>query len=161
MSDDLDPIAAEPVGFRWPTPPLASYPTARAQIDHEPCEIVGLNGRVMQGRLNLFVPEDQVAHIQVPPARTTMPLRFGQFRSLSLKRPLLPLNEPLEEAGEHAQALSERPATDYVIELQGGGELRGRTIGWIESSFGLFLFPPEDEAGGVTRLFVPNEAIAA
>ncbi len=161
MSDDLDPIAAEPVGFRWPTPPLASYPTARAQLDHEPCEIVGLNGRVMQGRLNLFVPEDQVAHIQVPPARTTMPLRFGQFRSLCLKRPLLPLVEPLEGAGEHAQALSERPATEYVIELQGGGELRGQTIGWIESNFGLFLFPPEDEAGGVTRMFVPREAIAA
>ena len=58
MSDDLDPIAAEPVGFRWPTPPLASYPSARAQLDHEPCEIVGLNGRVMQGRLHLFVPEE-------------------------------------------------------------------------------------------------------
>ena len=161
MSDDLDPIAAEPAGFRWPTPPLASYPTARAQLDHEPCEIVGLNGRVMQGRLNLFVPEDQVAHIQVPPARTTMPLRFSQFRSLSLKRPLLPLNEPLGQVGEHAQALSERPATDYVIELQGGTQLCGRTIGWIESSFGLFLFPPEDEAGGVTRMFVPREVIVA
>ena len=89
--------APEPAGFRWPTPPLASYPPARAQIDHEPCEIVGLNGRVMQGRLNLFVPEDQVAHIQVPPARTTMPLRFGQFRSLSLKRPLLPLADFSDE----------------------------------------------------------------
>ena len=161
MSDDLDPTAAEPVGFRWPTPPLASYPAARAQLDHEPCEIVGLNGRVMQGRLNLFVPEDQVAHIQVPPARTTMPLRFGQFRCLSLKRPLLPLSEPLHEAGEQAQALGERPATDYVIDLQGGGELSGRTVGWIEASYGLFLFPPEDETGGVTRLFVPREVVAS
>ena len=161
MSEENEPLAAEPVGFRWPTPPLASYPAARVQIDHEPCEIVGLNGRVMQGRLNLFVPEDQVAHIQVPPARTTMPLRFGQFRCLSLLRPLMPSSESLEAAGEHAQVLSERPSTDYLIELQGGGEIKGKTIGWIESSFGVFLFPPEDEAGGVTRMFVPREAIAA
>ncbi len=36
----------------------------------------------MRGRLSFFVPQEGVAHVQVPPARTTMPLRFSQFRSL-------------------------------------------------------------------------------
>lgn len=161
MFDDLDPIESESAGFRWPTPPLASYPKAQVQLTHEPCEIVGLNGRVMQGRINLFVPEDLVVHIQVPPARTTMPLRFGQFQSLRIKRPLLPWIAPLADAGEQAPLLNEVAATAYVIALHGGGELRGQTLGWFEASFGLFLFPPEVENLGVTRLFVPREVISA
>ncbi len=157
------PSIDPPVGFCWPTPPLASYPPARAQIDHEPCEIVGLNGRVMQGRLNLFVPEDQVAHIQVPPARTTMPLRFNQFRSLRLKQPLLPGGGALEAAfgaaGDQADALSRRPLTDYRITLRDGHELSGQTIGWCELACGLFLFPPEGDEGAVVRLFIPHDVV--
>ncbi|MDE2075820.1 MAG: pilus assembly protein PilB, partial [Burkholderiales bacterium] len=61
--------------FRWPTPPYACYPQPVPQSDHEPCEIVGLNGRVMRGRLVFFVPDEQIAQVQVPPSRTTMPLR--------------------------------------------------------------------------------------
>jgi hypothetical protein len=51
--DEPDPVGpdADAHAFRWPTPPFASYPLARTQLDHEPCEIVGLNGRVMHGRL--------------------------------------------------------------------------------------------------------------
>jgi type II secretory ATPase GspE/PulE/Tfp pilus assembly ATPase PilB-like protein len=160
--------APEPAGFRWPTPPLASYPPARAQIDHEPCEIVGLNGRAMQGRLNLFVPEDLVAHIQVPPARTTMPLRFSQFRTLELKNPLLPVEADLSHAGHQALALAQRPVTDYRVAFKDGSELCGQTIGWSEQACGLFLFPPAGasagsgdlvDTGAVTRLFVPREVI--
>lgn len=154
--------SAEPSGFRWPTPPFASYPPARAQLDHEPCEIVGLNGRVMPGRLIFFVPDEQVAHVQVPPARTTMPLRFNQFRCLQLQRPVLPVHGTADLA-EATQALSSelarRPVTDYVLQLRGGGEMRGRTIGWTDTAFGLFLFPPQDEHGAAARIFVPREAI--
>lgn len=156
--DAVVDAGGEPMGFRWPTPPFASYPPARAQIDHEPCEIVGLNGRVMTGRLIFFVPEEQVAHIQVPPARTTMPLRFNQFRSLQLSRPVLPL-AGLEGAADLPREFAQRPVTDHVVRLHGGSELRGQTVGWTDTAFGLFLFPPQDEHGAVARLFVPREAI--
>src|SRR6202008_4018120 len=56
--------------FRWPTPPYASYPIATPQTDPLPCEIVGLNDKRMTGRLTFFVPEEKVAHVQLPPART-------------------------------------------------------------------------------------------
>ena len=166
----------EPLGFRWPTPPFASFPPARAQLDHEPCEIVGLNGRVMTGRLIFFVPDEQVAHVQVPPARTTMPLRFHQFRCLQLQRPLLPLPGTAElgpaavglspeAAHVLSSELTRRHSTDYTVRLRGGGELTGRTVGWADTAVGLFLFPPSDAptdlvaAGSVLRLFVPREAI--
>jgi type II secretory ATPase GspE/PulE/Tfp pilus assembly ATPase PilB-like protein len=154
VSDQLDDGS-----FRWPTPPFATYPPASAQLAHEPCQIIGLNGRVMQGRLNFFVPGERMAHIQVPPARTTMPLRFNQFRSLLLTTAVRPLRA--SNLDEQADLLAQRPVTQYRVHLIADGTLEGDTIGHVENDFGLFLFPPLDEAGAVSRLFVPAEAMAA
>jgi len=150
VSADVDKAA-----FRWPTPPFASYPAARAQMEHEPCEIVGLNGRVMQGRLNFFVPTERVAHIQVPPARTTMPLRFSQFRTLRLTKPLDAI-EATAGLADHAQVLAHCPQTEYRVHLVAGGMLEGQTVGHVENDFGIFLFPPFDDSGAVLRIFVPK-----
>lgn len=150
--------AYAPEGFIWPMPPGDAFPRAQAQHHHEPCDIVGLNGRVMHGRLNFFVPEQGVAHIQVPPARTTMPLRFGHFQCLRLTRAIVPRDTvvsglmPLEGG-------SERPVTAYRIALKNGDVLAGETIGCVERDFGCFLFPPVDDQGAVVRLFVPREVI--
>lgn len=145
--------------FRWPTPPFASYPRACTQLNHEPCEIIGLNGRVMQGRLIFFVPEEQVAHVQVPPSRTTMTLRFNQFRALQLTRPLAPDSE-LSLHPSHAEVLDVRPSIEYRLHWRNGDVTEGRTIGHAETEFGVFLFPPQDEHGVVSRLFVPLDALA-
>jgi type II secretory ATPase GspE/PulE/Tfp pilus assembly ATPase PilB-like protein len=163
--DEPDPVGpdADAHAFRWPTPPFASYPLARTQLDHEPCEIVGLNGRVMHGRLIFFVPEEQVAHVQVPPARTTMPLRFNQFRSILLTSPMVPLRSNAKTgkgSDLQAEVLANRPSTEYHVHLNAGGVMEGRTVGHAETDFGLFLYPPLDEEGSVARLFVPNEVMS-
>ena len=80
--------------FTWPTPPFAAYPQALQQQASEACEIVGLNDKRMQGRLIFFVPDEGVAHVQVPPARTTTALRFSQFKSLRVLPPLAPRVPP-------------------------------------------------------------------
>ena len=90
-------LAREP--FAWPTPPFASYPAPAPQTDPLPCEIVGLNDRQMTGRLTFFVPDEAVAHVQIPPARTTLPLRFDQFRTLALTEPLAPRSPAPSGAG--------------------------------------------------------------
>ncbi|MFN4266325.1 MAG: GspE/PulE family protein [Aquabacterium sp.] len=144
--------------FRWPTPPFACYPHPVPQSDHEPCEIVGLNGRIMKGRLIFFVPDEQVAQVQVPPSRTTMPLRFGQFRSLLLTRPFK-ASVVAEGVDPHAAVLDQRINVEYRIWLKDGSVMRGHTMGQVEQPFGLFLFPPLDAEGTVSRLFVPNEVI--
>jgi type II secretory ATPase GspE/PulE/Tfp pilus assembly ATPase PilB-like protein len=148
--------------FCWPTPPYASYPVASVQTDPLPCEIVGLNDKQMTGRLTFFVPEEGVAHVQMPPARTTLPLRFDQFRSLTLTTPLHPT--PLSLGDPHARLLGHRAHSIYQLTLASGVELTGETIGHVENAFGLFLFPPRAEAdspdddGSVTRTFVPRAA---
>ena len=80
-SDRLSPAQLAPTheklarpAFCWPTPPYASYPVATPQTDPLPCRIVGLNDKSTDGRLTFFVPEEGVAHVQLPPARTTLAL---------------------------------------------------------------------------------------
>jgi type II secretory ATPase GspE/PulE/Tfp pilus assembly ATPase PilB-like protein len=144
----------------WPTPALAAYPAAQQQLEPLACEIEGLNGKFIQARLIFFVPEEQVAHVQVPPARTTLPLRFDQFRSLRLTEPLRA--HPDTAADPHAHILRQRPRTRWRIQFCGAGERSGDTVGHVETPFGLFLFPPLDDDGSrVERLFVPRPAYSA
>jgi len=150
-------------GFCWPTPPYASYPLATPQTDPIPCEIVGLNDKHTTGRLTFFVPDEKVAHVQLPPARTTLPLRFDQFRTLTLTTPLKPT---LESSGDpHALILGHRAHSIYQLTLTGGAELTGTTIGYVENEYGLFLFPPvneeDDGSGHVLRSFIPRGGYTA
>ena len=154
--DVPDKLSREP--FRWPTPPYASYPPASPQTDPLPCEIVGLNDNTTRGRLTFFVPDEGVAHVQLPPARTTVPLRFDQFRSLTLTTPLQPV--ALSLGDPHAGLLGHRAHSTYHLTLTSGVELSGETIGHLEDEYGLFLFPPRDDSGdgSVTRTFLPRAA---
>ena len=150
--------------FSWPTPPYASYPLGVPQTDPLPCEIIGHNGSCARGRLTFFVPEDGLAHVQLPPARTTLPLRFAQFRALNLTLPLRPA--PLLSGDPHASLLGHRARSVYRLALADGSEMTGETIGHVENECGLFLFPPctdpateeAREDGSVTRRFVPRGA---
>ena len=158
-TDFADKLSREP--FCWPTPPYASYPVATPQTDPLPCEIVGLNDKRTNGRLTFFVPEEGVAHVQLPPARTTLPLRFDQFRTLTLMTPVQPA--ALSLGDPHARLLGHRARSVYQLTLTGGAELGGETIGYVENAFGLFLFPPIAAAdapadGSVMRSFVPRAA---
>jgi type II secretory ATPase GspE/PulE/Tfp pilus assembly ATPase PilB-like protein len=145
--------------FRWPTPPFACYPDSVAQTDSLPCEIAGLNGSTTTGRLTFFVPEESVAHVQVPPARTTLPLRFDQFRSITLTHLLKPSD--VSAADPHADMLGHRARSSYRVALAGGGEIGGETVGHVESPHGLFLFPPANDAGGVRPMFIPKSAFSS
>ena len=144
--------------FLWPTPPFATYPPARQQTEHETCEIEGLNGRIMKGRLSFFVPDEEVAHIQVPPSRTTMALRFGQFRTLLLTSPLKP-KKGADGQDPHASMLGHRASVDFRVKFKAGGQVEGQTMGHRETEFGIFLFPPVGDDGAVQRLFVGREVL--
>ncbi len=158
---ELPPQAekSSPAGFRWPTPPYATFPEGQDQTDPLGCEIVGLTGVRSSGRLTFFVPEQAVAYVQIPPARTTMPLRFSDFLILTLTTPIAPVG--LAQGDPHAGVLGGPQLAPFRIALAGGGELRGETLGHVEKDFGLFLFPAAEKAGSVTRTFIPRVAYSA
>jgi type II secretory ATPase GspE/PulE/Tfp pilus assembly ATPase PilB-like protein len=153
-----EPARDEP--FAWPTPPLATYPGPVCQTEPELCEIEGLNGKVTRARLIAFDPAAAVAQIQTPPARTTMPLRFSQFRRLALSRPLAPMPQKLADPEDTIPAsLDERPVVPYRVRFRIGPDAEGMTVGHVEDEAGLYLFEPLDDAGSVRRVFVPRRAI--
>jgi len=141
--------------FQWPTPPYAPYPRPQAQTAPEPCEILGLNNSRSTGHVILIAPHERVAQINVPPARSAVPLKFGQFRALKLLRPI-----PAQPRGSTDAELDQRPRVAFTLHFIGGGEMKGSTIGHHEDELGLFLFPPISETDdAVLRVFVPREVL--
>jgi len=159
---DLSLVDDEADGaFRWPAPPYASYGPAQALTDPMPCEIVGVNGKHMSGRLTFFLADQAVANVQIPPSRTTLPLRFDQFRCLTLTTPIRPTAAgPSDDP--HAGVLAQRSVTPFRLVWAQGQEWNGETVGHAQTPLGVFLFPPADDdpatTGAVRRLFVPASA---
>jgi type II secretory ATPase GspE/PulE/Tfp pilus assembly ATPase PilB-like protein len=155
LGDEREPVRAGAASlFAWPTPPFADYPAAEPQQDALACAIVGQNGKTLQGRLTMFDASQGVIHVQVPPARTTLPLRLNQFRSLTLTAGLKPLADT-RTADQDSWREPPR-AVDFRVTWQDAGELSGQTLGHVETALGLFLFLPCDQAGTVQRLFCPR-----
>jgi len=179
----MDPLAAASANplvvaregllpLRWPTPPYASYGGHENGSD-EPgapgldCLVEGSNGQVRSCRLMRLDLPSGVAHIQVPPSRTTMPLRFGMFRRISLTQPLAPLPQGPDKASPEADSkasgadelMNHRPRLPYALELSDGTALTGTTIGHLESAAGVFLFIPLDEHDRVQRVFLPAHMV--
>ncbi len=154
MSDALiTPLLGE-VAFAWPMPPCAAYPDASANTEDEPCELVGLNGHLLVGQFKYLDVHQTTVHVQIPPARSLMPLRFEHFRSILLKRVLPPIEAQMGDQAL-ADVLVRQQAVGYRVTLQSGDVLTGDTLGHVQAAYGLFLFPPADEGGGVRRLFIP------
>lgn len=145
--------------FAWPTPALPCYPAPAVSLLPEACEILGLNGKTMTGRLVAFKPEAGQLHLRMPSARATVVLRFDQFRRLRLLHPLAAL--PSAEGVPQADLLAQKPAVPYEVRLKGGVTEEGLTIGHLETGFGLFVFEPIDLVGTVRRSFFPRPAIEA
>jgi type II secretory ATPase GspE/PulE/Tfp pilus assembly ATPase PilB-like protein len=140
--------------FVWPSPPYAAYPDGLALTRPMLCDVVGLNGTMTSGRLLNFVPEESAIHVHMPPARTPIVLKFTQFQSLRVLEPIKP--RMIEPFDPRADLLADHPRSPYVLTLRDGHELHGETIGHEEMPYGVFLFPPLDAIGHVTRLFVPK-----
>ncbi len=149
-----DQPTADPLRFAWPTPSLACYAGPSPSSAPEPCVIEGRNGSTMAGRLMHFNPGAGLARVQVPASRTTLPLRFSQFRCLRLSTAIQPL--PFDPTDTTPLALTERRAQPYRVHLNDGPVLEGRTITHEEDAHGLYLFEPMDENGTVRRCFVPR-----
>ena len=157
VEDAAKPAAAETAAFAWPVPAYACYAAPVPLAEPEPCQIEGLNGRLMNGVLLEMNVADGVAKVRIPPARIAIPLRFNQFRKLTLTRPLA----PLDDAGAVSSFMAQRPAVGVKVQLKGAPAIDGLSIGHLEDASGLYLFAPVDARGHVLRSFVPKAAYDA
>ncbi|MCE2658227.1 MAG: Flp pilus assembly complex ATPase component TadA [Rubrivivax sp.] len=131
----------------WPVPGVGQWKLDPPSPDGIPCEVEGLNGRIMNVLLRRMDPHAGSIEVMSPGLRAPMPLRFAQFRRLTLPQPLVP-TEPF--AAERLQAYRMRPKS--------GTDRNGTTLGHVETPGGIFLFEPHDAAGNIRRVFVPSSA---
>ena len=147
---------ADAGGFAWPTPAYACYAAPQRFSEPEPCQIEAINGRVMSGALLALDPAAGVAKVRIPPARIAIPLRFDQFRKLTLTRPLQATAQDGETVGSF---MAQRPAVGVKLHLKGAAPIDALSIGHHEDSGGIYLFAPLDSRGSVQRWFVPKCAL--
>lgn len=136
-----------------------SGPPAKTDTVGEPCEIEGLNGRRVRGRLQGFDPQARQLQFRVGTARTLLPVAFGQFRRLCLTRPypVYPSQASAED-GSAAPRL-QQPLLPFRVQYGDGSVWEGHTLGHRRRPCGWFLFEPTDDARAVRRSFVPASAV--
>ncbi|MBE7419029.1 MAG: Flp pilus assembly complex ATPase component TadA [Ideonella sp.] len=151
------PAPSQRIAFAWPTPPFAPYPAKTVLTAPEACVIEGSNGSLTAGHLVKLDLAAGIAHVLVAPARRSMPLRFTQFRRLTLIEPLAP--DPAAGAEPHADLVAHRPTLSLKLRYADGGTLDDQTVGHVEHDAGVYFFTPVDAAGRVRRHFVPRAAL--
>ena len=149
-----DRSAGEP--SQWAMPPAANAGTVWPLGSSEACAILGLNDKTFNARLANFDASTGLATVFVPPARSPMQLRFGQFQRLTLTEPVMPSTNGVNAAPGWAERTP--GDTEFQVQLNNGKSHTGRTIGHVENEQGLFLFPPQGDAGLIQRFFYPRSA---
>ena len=142
--------------FRWPTPPYAVYSAAEPWSKPQECELEGLGGATRRCTLISLDPTKHTAIIQIEQTKTPVSLPFSQFRRLTLKKLLHP--QEIITSEHFADILGYSSTLEYHLQLEKGEPLSGLTVGYVETDYGLFLFPPLGEQGSVEQVFIPREA---
>jgi hypothetical protein len=156
---DAAASATMPTALRfWPAPPFASYPRRAEVKGPVPCVVQDLAGRVAQAQLLSIDFRLRGARLKYDAASAWSTLRFDAFLSITLTNPLAPDWKAAAGSREATELLQKRPRTPYRLELRGGRQIAGQTIGCVESDAGLFLFPIFDATDRVVRMFLPREA---
>ena len=145
--------------FCWPAPPYAIYSTTERWTDPQASELEGLNGAIRRCALLSMTPADQTILIQIENIKTPVQMMFSQFRRLTLKKLLHP--QEIVSNEQFAEILGYRSTVEYHLQLENGGSISGMTVGFVETDFGLFLFPPMGDQGSVERVFIPRDAFVS
>ena len=153
------PAADSPTEFCWPSPPYAIYSSCEPWRQAQACDLEGLNGATRPCKLVSLNPGAHVAVIQIEHSKTPLPLPFSDFRRLTLKKLVHP--QEILSNEQFAEILAYRSTVEFHLTMKNGDLLSGQTVGYVETDYGVFLFPPRSEQGSVEQVFVPGEAFTS
>jgi type II secretory ATPase GspE/PulE/Tfp pilus assembly ATPase PilB-like protein len=158
-SDLADALTPNFGPFSWPAPPSSLYVKSGPWTWPQPCDIVGINGNVGRCDLVSISPDEQTIVVHIERANTPVVLNFSQFRQLTLSEPLSLQAMASEEDFPEIQSRSGLYA--FEIHWQDGSLKTGLTLGYVETSYGLFIFTPLDDKGNLQRSFIPQDAFVS
>jgi type II secretory ATPase GspE/PulE/Tfp pilus assembly ATPase PilB-like protein len=142
--------------FYWPVPQSALYSKPELWTEPQACDIVGLNGNVGRCSLVSLAPQEKTIVVQIERANTPVELSFSQFRQLTLVEPLTIQRMASDE--DFPEIHSRSGLYAFEVHWQDGSIQTGRTLGYVETGNGLFIFEPLDDKGSLQRSFIPQEA---
>jgi hypothetical protein len=148
--------------WEWPQPPLArTRNRVMMPLDGgvQPCVIETHSGVTVQGHLMHFDIEACTLRVAIGGSGDGLNLAFANFRRLILTAPWPLARRPANAPVEHLPASAQERG--YRVELAGGGELIGPTMGYVQAAGGWFLFEPLEGGAALRRIFVPQAACAA
>jgi len=146
--------------IHWPAPPYFEFIRGGGRQGPEECLLIFKDGTKAAGRLVDFRPDEALLKFQPTDANVGISVAFSSLLGLRLLGliQLKPERRPLGVAEEEMFAPSERQP--FNVDLVNGKKLQGETMGFVDALCGLFLYLPEEDSG-VTRWFVPAQAIQA
>lgn len=145
--------------FEWPIPPYFHAIEDDRRDGPETCLVYLSNGSKLLGELVRYMPHD--ASILFLPTRSdhNEVMRLADIKSMRLVKPLLLDKQAtaLETRAEEIFAPSERQS--YTVEFQDKEIVNGETMGYTNTSLGLYLYLPASD-DKITRCFIPHSAIS-
>ena len=145
--------------FVWPTPPYAVYSAAEPWSGPQECELESITGSIKRCRVVGLNPAKHTATIQIDSAQAPVSLAFSQFRRLTLKQQIYP--QEVISPDHFSEILGYSATAQYQLQPVNGAPVVGTTIGYVDTDYGVFLFPPIGDKGAVEQVFVPREAYAS
>lgn len=147
-----------PITFEWPTPPYFHF-SQDLKNEPETCLIYLRDGTKILGDLIRFMPEESSILFLSTRSEANEVIHLNEVKSMRLVKSL-PLNKQqtsLESRSDEVYPASERQP--YSVEFTDKEVINGETIGFANTTNGLYLFLPAEEER-IVRCFIPHQAIS-
>jgi type II secretory ATPase GspE/PulE/Tfp pilus assembly ATPase PilB-like protein len=143
----------------WPTPPYFSFDPASIKSGPESCLIYYLDGKKALGDLVRMSEDDASIEFLSSRSDVNQTIDLNLIKTIRLLRPLAMRRQMdlLHERAEEVFHSTDRQT--FTVEFTDKETITGETVGYSETSKGLFLYLPKDEEE-VLRCFIPKQAMA-
>jgi type II secretory ATPase GspE/PulE/Tfp pilus assembly ATPase PilB-like protein len=143
----------------WPTPPYFNFEHGSVKTGPEDCLVYYLDGKKALGELVRIYPDESNVVFLSSKSDVNETISLEQIKTIRLLRPLIMRRQlaMLEERAEEVVHSSARQI--YTVEFVDKEVINGETVGYAETSNGLYLYLPRDEEQ-VLRCFIPKSSIS-
>lgn len=140
--------------WSWPVPPFARPATMSVlPAGAVPCRVESAGGVTFDGEMLEFDVARERMRVRVGRDTDPLWLPFSRTRRLTILRPWTAMRPSPNAPQERLPAAAQE--RDYVAALSSGGQVGGRTMGYVRQKCGWFLYAPADGGHAVLRQFVP------
>ncbi len=143
----------------WPTPPYFNFDATQITPGPESCLIYFTDGKKALGELISISEAESSLVFLSSRSDTNEVIPLGKIKTIRL---LKPLTMHRQMALLHARAEEVVHSSDrqtFTVEFVDKETITGDTIGYAETSWGLFLYLPQED-GQIIRGLIPKQSIA-